>query len=211
MSPKKGGDWEGYFTARFLVNAPGDYKLKLKVPEINDEQATTFQVEAADPEKDETRPDMALLYDLASDADLVLKRIDENSALAKELRQRLMKTRPITNESAKAEVKVDAGDKTPADKKEAGYDRDALKLVFDLKSAELIPNCMLLDAKKIENRGPVSDLWDDGFTMPQWNWLPHWMKSSTDEDKPAKVSYVLVAVVGLLCIEWLTRKLLRLA
>ncbi|MFL5241153.1 MAG: VWA domain-containing protein [Gemmataceae bacterium] len=211
MSPKKGGDWEGYFMARFLVNSPGEYKLKLKVPEINDEQVTTFQVEAADPEKDETRPDLALLYDLASDADLVLKRIDENSALAKELRQRLMKTRPVTEDAPKEEVRVEGKDKASPEKKEIAYDKDALKLVFDLKSAELIPNCMLLDAKKIENRGPVSDLWDDGFTMPQWNWLPQWMKSSADEEKPAKVSYVLVAVVGLLSIEWLTRKLLRLA
>jgi hypothetical protein len=197
MSPKKGGDWEGYFMTRFLVNSPGEYKLKLKVPEINDEQATTFTVESADPEKDETRPDMALIYDLASDADLVLKRIDENSALAKELRQRLMKSRPVVEDANKSDSKTIS-------------DKETLKLVFDLKSAELIPNCMLLDAKKIENRGPVADLWDDGFAMPQWSWLPQWMKSST-EDEPAKVSYLLVGVVGLLSIEWLTRKLLRLA
>ena len=30
-------------------------------------------------------------------------------------------------------------------------------------------------------------------------------------DKPVKLPWVLVAVVGLLSIEWLTRKLLRLA
>jgi amino acid transporter len=48
----------------------------------------------------------------------------------------------------------------------------------------------------IRNRGPVKDLWDLGFSVG---------------DPPLTVSYALIAIVGLLSLEWLTRKLLKLA
>lgn len=46
----------------------------------------------------------------------------------------------------------------------------------------------------------MTDQWDDGFTM--WENPPN---------PPVKFSYILMIVVGLLSVEWLTRKLLRLA
>lgn len=68
------------------------------------------------------------------------------------------------------------------------------RLYFDLANADLIPTCMRQDIERTERRGPVADQWDEGFIL--WG---------------TKFSYVLFGVVGLLCIEWLTRKLLRLA
>ena len=64
----------------------------------------------------------------------------------------------------------------------------------------------LVESKQ-QSRGKVEDVWDDGWVMPAW--LQPAPKSPTDP--PWKFSYVLAAVVGLLAIEWLTRKLLRLA
>jgi hypothetical protein len=52
------------------------------------------------------------------------------------------------------------------------------------------------------SRGAVVDQWDAGFDLPWW-------RDSSGE--PVKMSWVLAAVVGLLSLEWLTRKLLRLA
>jgi hypothetical protein len=51
------------------------------------------------------------------------------------------------------------------------------------------------------NRGLVEDLWDDGWVLVD----------REPPEEPFKMPYVLTAVVGLLSVEWLTRKLLRLA
>jgi hypothetical protein len=85
-----------------------------------------------------------------------------------------------------------------ADAKELTRRLGKPRLYFDLTNADLIPSCMRQDIEKSERRGPVADQWDEGFPF----WLGWW---------EIKLSIVLVAVVGLLSIEWLTRKLLRLA
>ena len=43
----------------------------------------------------------------------------------------------------------------------------------------------------------MKDIWDEGFTLIQ--------------DPQVRMAWVLVLVVGLLSLEWLTRKLLKLA
>ena len=65
---------------------------------------------------------------------------------------------------------------------------------------------MVEDKQTSTSKGPHRDLWDEGLTL--YTPLP---TEGVPEPKPVKVSYVLLAVVGLLSIEWLTRKLLRLA
>jgi hypothetical protein len=136
-----------------------------------------------------------------------------------------------------------------------------LKLYFDLKAAELIPDCMVTNIKTQRSRGAVKDLWDLGPTSDaawvflQWAGgvlglaavalavlvlvrlglrksvrlavfclvvvglglvavigslisLDHWWPGPGEA---LPVSFVLLGVVTLLSIEWLTRKLLRLA
>lgn len=75
-------------------------------------------------------------------------------------------------------------------------DKDT-RLFFDLRSAGLIPDIMTVKPLPQENRGPVKDLWDWGFEF--------------GDNPPMKVSAALILIVGLLSIEWLTRKLLKLA
>lgn len=78
-----------------------------------------------------------------------------------------------------------------------------VKMAFKLSEAyrlALIPDC--IDAKfvSLRSRGPVDDLWDRGANL------------GTDwKNKPVMVSYILIAVVSLLGMEWLFRKLTRLA
>jgi hypothetical protein len=76
---------------------------------------------------------------------------------------------------------------------------DKMRLYFDLKNAPLIAGCMRPDVQTLRNRGPIEDLWDDSFVL--WD----------RESQPITMSYVLLTIVGLLSLEWLTRKLLRLA
>ena len=87
---------------------------------------------------------------------------------------------------------------TELERTNRGYTKEGdhdLRLFFDLKSATVIPDCMTRKPLPQISRGPVKDLWDAGF---EWFGLP-------------KVSLALMVIVGLFSIEWLTRKLLKLA
>ncbi|CAN5220572.1 hypothetical protein BH11PLA2_BH11PLA2_03040 [soil metagenome] len=84
-----------------------------------------------------------------------------------------------------------------------------VKMAFKLGETDklaIIPECIEAKFVSIRNRGAVDDLWDKGFELPA---------SMTQADKRVggsrTVSYLLLAAVALLGIEWLTRKLVRLA
>jgi hypothetical protein len=174
LSPRKGGAWEGWFATRFLVKTPGEYKVTFQSEETKESVTRKILVKESNPELDNTRPDYERMYDIASEADLVLNRVP---AIKGDLQNRLVRLKSENVEGAKE-----------------GHDK--LHLLFELKNADLIPMCMKADVEAHSNRGRVEDRWDLGFRVP-----------FTDFE----VSWVLVMVVGLLCIEWLTRKLLRLA
>lgn len=90
--------------------------------------------------------------------------------------------------------------------KELPKDGGATKLAFRVNDPELIkliPDCMDHRLNRTSNRGKSDDLWDKGFTIPS---VPSFIGKG-----PQTISYVLLIVVTLLCIEWMTRKLLRLA
>ena len=52
------------------------------------------------------------------------------------------------------------------------------------------------------SRGPVHDMWDDGYIT---------VKEADPPHQPVKLITVMSVIVTLLSIEWLTRKLLKLA
>jgi hypothetical protein len=186
LLPKPGSsDWNGWFAGRFLVRAAGEYGIEIKVRETGDTVSGKFIVKETNPELDNARPDFDALYAMASEADDVLARVD--SKTQKELKQYLQ--RPvIARQPEKAESEVKESDK--------------LRLFFDLKGAEMIPDCMVTDRRDQKSRGPVKDLWDDGYVTVQ---------DAAPPLRPVKLITVLSIVVTLLSIEWLTRKLLRLA
>ncbi|WP_020475495.1 vWA domain-containing protein [Zavarzinella formosa] len=77
----------------------------------------------------------------------------------------------------------------------------------DEESLKLIPDCIKQDAKTIRNKGKVDDYWDKGFALPSW--MTTWLTGPTD--RPMRVGYMLLLCGTLLSVEWLTRKLLKLA
>ena len=179
MTPRPGS--EGVFRARFMLRSAGRYEVVFDVPETGDKLSGNYiVVEQPDPEKENTRPDFASLYKLASPAEMVLPRLSD--ADRDTLKQRLQS--PVAN----AGSEPSKGAEEPP------------RLFFDLRSASLIPLCMKTDIKEQRNRGPVRDLWDNGITM--------WVGK---DNKPVILPWLLLAVVGLLSFEWLTRKLLRIA
>jgi len=180
LRPKAGQGPEstGWFEGRFLVMSPGSYELQLQIPGTADILTRKFDVKEANPEMDNPMPDFAFLRDLASNADeVVMARINDDA------KARLKATLERTN-------------KMPV--KDTVEEKESLKLYFDLKGAEVIPDCMVTDHKTQRTRGPVKDVWDSGFTLESW-------------DPPLTISTILLVIVALLSIEWLTRKLLKLA
>ncbi|HEV3205037.1 MAG TPA: hypothetical protein VGY77_11665, partial [Gemmataceae bacterium] len=181
LRPKAGQSAEatGWFEGRFLVMAAGNYELQLQIPGTADILTRKFEVKDANPELDNSMPDFPFLRDLASKAD--------DGVMAR-----------INTEDGKARLRavLERTNKMPV--KDTVEEKESLKLYFDLKAAEMIPDCMVTDSKTQRTRGPVKDVWDSGFTLESW-------------DPPLKVSTLLLVIVGLLSIEWLTRKLLKLA
>ncbi len=239
MSPKAGaGDWEGRFVARILMKAPGKYGVDISLNEPGEPpQSKTIEIVEVDAEMQNTRPDLAAAYEMAGDADDVLARVDD-PVKKQQLRQALQRYKIVPS----------AGDKP------ATADKEKLRLVFDLQSAALIPDCMHLVESKQQSRGSVEDIWDQGLPLAD---VLYWFAAGTGAiagvmlfavlillamGRPVvgtligmgmvgglalaaligrvvvlangggtPFSIVLGAVVGLLSIEWLTRKLLRLA
>jgi hypothetical protein len=177
------GEWTGWFQGRLLAPKSGDYKLDLPIPSSGDVLRGKFVVKESNPELDNTRPDPGALAAMAGD-------LTEIKGSMKDADYEAVRTRL-------------RGPKTSAEPMEpkAAANPEAPKLLFTLASAEVIPPCLTPEPPKVSrNRGPVDDLWDDGPTL-----------GHTEDGKPIEIATLLFVVVGLLSLEWLGRKLLRLA
>jgi hypothetical protein len=176
--------WTGTFTSRFLVRSPGEYQYKIEIPETGDSETGKFVVKESNPELDNARPDFEQLWELASEADDYLMRIKDEQ-IRRKVKETLTRPRPVSAEERaekKPEAKVD----------------DRPRFFFDLTNAELIPDCVSYDYREQRSRGAAEDWWDGGYP---WD-------SPKDE---RWFSWILAIIVGLLSMEWLARKLLRLA
>ena len=192
MPKRSSAVWGGWFQGRQLVENPGEYKIEVPIPGSPDALRGKFVVRDSNPELDMVRPDFAALYQMAGDIDEVLPRVDK--PMADKLRTALLGKR--------VKVEKKDGDKPAAegDKKDEKSASDALRLFFDLKSAEIIPECLKTETKSSNNKGKADDLWDRGIYFGKDN-----------RGSPIVLPWLLLALVGLFSAEWLTRKLLRLA
>ena len=86
---------------------------------------------------------------------------------------------------------------------ETGDDR---KLVFPLARAESVPACFRSEKReeirKLPSTTRIEDLWDRGLVLSNSPWFL---------GRPLVIPYLLLAIVGLLALEWSLRKLARLA
>ncbi len=175
--------WTGTFTARFLAKAPGEYQYRIEVAETGDTESGKFLVKEANPELDNPRPDFEQLWELASEADDYLMRIKDES-VRKAVKEKLARPHPTSTEDVRSEKKADA----PLE--------DRPRFFFTLGNAEMIPDCLSYDYREQRSRGKAEDWWDGGFPA---------------EREKRWFSWTMALLVGLLCVEWLARKLLRLA
>jgi hypothetical protein len=181
------GEWAGWFQGRFLAPKAGDYKLDLPIPSSGDVLRGKFAVKESNPELDNTRPDPAALAAMAGDLDEVKSRIKD--ADFENLPRRILGPR------------LSAADQAESKPASLSAANEAPKLLFTLPSADAITPCLTAVPPQVSrNRGPVDDLWDKGPALGE-----------TEDGKPMTVATVLLVIVGLLSVEWLGRKLLRLA
>ncbi|MFN4260336.1 MAG: hypothetical protein ACK4RK_13650 [Gemmataceae bacterium] len=237
LKPKPSqGQWEGWFQGRFLAKIPGEYRIEVLIPNSSESLSQTFQVKRSQLELDNTRPDFATLYQIASSVDA------------------LRITDPKTRERIAANVRTLGQEAAAAD--------TSSPLLFDLESATVIPEGLTADMHVRHHRGPIHDLWDDGPTIPAHLaretvlfgtgllgliavglglaaiglllarrpvgavlclagcvalfalaavTVTTLIPLANQTSIPMTISTVLLVVVGILSAEWLTRKLLKLA
>ncbi len=184
---------DGYYKGNVVADSklfpPGDseYQIVVDVPDGPAAPLTgKFQITRSDLEMDVTKPDTAAWLTLASDFDEAFQsRIPEK-------------------------VKNTFATRLPKD-------NGVPKLAFKMNERELInliPECFRTEERKFDTRGPVNDLWDKGVDLPDRKEDGNVWERNVPEDwagKTLPVSWVMLVVVSLLCLEWLIRKLLRLA
>jgi hypothetical protein len=183
MQAKPGQEKEatGWFTGRFLVTAAGNNY------EIKLQVPGTADILSKKFDVKPSDPEMDnTMPDFGQMRQLASKATDNvlTRVTDNEVRNRIKQVLERTNKLPTHDTVED---------KDAG-----LRLYFDRNTADIIPECMITDRKTHRNRGPVRDIWDEGVIV-------------RDGDPPWKLSYTLLIAVGLLSVEWLTRKLLKLA
>lgn len=181
----------GSYKLRFNVKDLGKYNLELRVPGTGEKLTGSFRVESSDPERDDVRPNHALLHRLASSTQ-GLRLLDESkrSEFAKAL------------EEAHQRMKLQAADAPGGANQNITPENNTERLYFDLETAQYIPWCLDSNIVKFRTEGKTYDLWDKGVTI---------VNHLDDPDQASGPSWAMIWLIGLLGIEWLTRKLLRLA
>jgi hypothetical protein len=187
--------YEGYYRGQvpadpkqFPTGEGFEYTAVVEVPEsAGDTLQGKFQIVKADPEKDNTKPDFAAMLAMASDYDDAFQ------------------TR-IKSEGTKTRFAADLP-------KENGIPKLAFKL-GDPSLIGLIPECFAAKESHADNNGPVNDLWDKGIDFPNQNAEGTFIERNVPEflaGKKLQISWVMLVVISLFSLEWLSRKLLRLA
>jgi hypothetical protein len=237
-SPK--GEWNGYFTGTFPVRTRGDYTLKIAIPGTAQSLTHDLFVDDPNPEMDVTRPDHGHLYQLATSARPLLAQLPaerrkevlallhapveedkdgKKKADAPDSKDEARLYFPLSSagvipdlltrvepkkESTKGRVQ-DLWDKGL----ESGVSIRADYFIMLVAMAVGLLGCaiLLFIRRWIAALAflAAAALVVAGIALANLGWEPAWA------ELPLDMSFVLGLIVGLLSIEWLTRKLLKLA
>lgn len=239
LKPKTSdGEWNGSFAGNFHVRTPGEYEFKISIPGTSQSLSHRLTVRKPDVEMDNVRNNFGRLYQIASDAAPVFEKLkaDKRREIQQLLQPPSLKELEEVGETPNAEkprlfFTLNNAHLIPecltrlAPKKESikGQLQDVwdngfgigLKPVSAYYLLLVIPPVLgiLIAAILLFLRQYVGAMVLLGLTgvyavgvfaidllaKPDW------------ADFPVDVSFVLAVVVGLLAVEWLTRKLLKLA
>jgi hypothetical protein len=225
------GDWQGWFVGKQTIKEPGEYEFKIPIAGTTEALTHRLIVRKPNLEMDNLRHNHGALYQMSTDATALL---DHLSGPVRDQVQKAL-SRPVTDDTSTSEGKessrlffpLTGAEQIPNCLKYVPPDKQSTKGslkdlwdegfqsgwqigAYDLAMlvplvVGLIGGGILLVVRQFWGAGAfvaaalaiVAGVWL--FGDPAWPYL--------DVD----YSYVLVAVVTLLSIEWLTRKLLKLA
>jgi hypothetical protein len=199
MTARKGAEASdaGYFELKKLLTPKeypsGQWIVEVPVPSSSESLTQKFLIRKSQPpELADIRPDFAALAAISAEVDepairaVVRDRIDD-------IRRRAYSTPEVKN--------------------------PRMMFKFDNKAdVELIPECITNRTVKIKNpqiepeirKEKIEPRWFDGPNMPRWmtRWYDRWENQS---ERDHKIAMWMLVCIGLLSVEWLTRKLLKLA
>lgn len=219
-------DWEGYFHADVKVNEPGKYEFKIPIPGTAASIRREITIRQPNPEMDNVRNDFEYLYKLASEAPKVLNTLSPE--VRREVQSKLKaagdgKEQPrlfFTLASADAITKC-LHQIEPQREKIKGplldlWDKGVSTGIGPINAYHLawgvplglgvLGFAILLFLRQTLFAGLfLAGTWLFAMGVAVAGLFFEW------PDLPIDFSFVLVTVVALLSIEWLTRKLLKLA
>lgn len=144
------------------------------------------------PELSDIRPDLVSLSAIASEVDELKPHVLKKPELLEQMRSRAFKN-PLTGERLAFHIN-------------------------DRQTIEMIPDCLRTVTQEINNpqtepeirKSKIEPRWFGGPTLPRWatGWYDDWQKQSRREHQ---IALWMLVCIGLLSVEWLTRKLLKLA
>lgn len=227
------GDWHGWFTGSFKVRDAGEYEFTIPIPNTTESLSHQLEVYRPNIEEANVRENHKELYHLATEAAPLLNRLPGETRkevekllqpVAEELKDskgskdakegaRLFFTLSSADAIPKLLVKLDPRrERTKGGVVDVWDQGDSLSLFHLLWSVPLglgLLTCAILlfhqryvwavVALVLAVIAPLMVAAADRFIEPTWL------------TTPIDFSFVLVVTVGLLSIEWLTRKLLKLA
>jgi hypothetical protein len=230
------GEWQGYFAGTVRINTPGDYTLKIPIPGTSQELDHDLHVYRPDPETEITRPDHGHLYQLATSARPILARLHdkERHELMKLLRAPADEKKSADGQGGKEDkrlyfplsqaqiipdllVKLDPTRESTKGRLQDLWDkgwesgwylRADWFLMLLVGAVGLLGFAILLFIRRWVLAVvflAAAGLLVAGVLLLTVVFEPRWADLSLD------MAFVLGLVVGLLAVEWLTRKLLKLA
>lgn len=174
---------------------PGTYRVKVPISN-NEEEFLSTKItirKPLPPELSDVRPEPLALAAIASEVDELKLHVGNQNPLLEKMRERALKNPSISGE----------------------------RLAFhmsDKQSIELIPDCLKQQTRPINNpqtepeirKSKLEPRWFDGPKLPRWatRWFDDWQGQS---HRDHHIAMWMLVCVGLLSVEWLTRKLMKLA
>ncbi len=233
------GEWHGWFVGNFKVRTPGEYEFRIPIPGTSESLTHRLTVRKPNLELDNVRHNHGALYQLASEAKNVLNRLpaetrrdleqllqppsSEDVAREGKTGSRLFFTLPSAEAVVRCLTKVEPKTESTKGKLEDLWDRplwESGQAISALWLLIVVPLIVGLLAFAIllflrQNVGALVALGIMILTVLVVL-LIQLLKTSGAlefewEEFPLNLSFVMVVVVSLLAMEWLTRKLLRLA
>ena len=226
------GDWQGWFVGKFNVREPGEYEFKIPISGTNETLNHRLNVRKPNLEMDNLRNNHGALFQMASDASGVLSRLSGptravvQKALGRPMGEDLKDSPGL--DSTRLFFPLTSADRIPDCLMNVPPDRQSVK--GSLKD--------LWDRGFASGLCPVSAYWLAAlipgivgllgtaillFLRQFWGALAFFAAALAiviavlifgDPDwaeLPIDISFVLITVATLLAVEWLTRKLLKLA